>query len=96
MYHFNLRAPIPAITVPLQRGEDEPTLDLNAVLHDLYVRARYDLMLDYNQPPVPPLNDADAAWARELESPTLSVRKADDRSHSSLQARERSVASHRM
>jgi hypothetical protein len=66
LYHFNLREPIPAISVPLQRGEDEPVLDLNAVLHDLYARARYDLMLDYDQPPVPPLNDDDAAWAREL------------------------------
>ncbi|MCS6847456.1 MAG: DUF4058 family protein [Anaerolineae bacterium] len=65
LYHFRLREPIPAITIPLQRGEDEPALDLNAVLHDLYARARYDLMLDYNQPPVPPLNEADAVWARE-------------------------------
>ena len=32
----------------------------------LYERARYDLSLDYTQPPVPPLREDDVAWTREL------------------------------
>ena len=41
-------------------------LDLNAVLHALYERARFDLWLDYARPPVPPLSADDAAWARDI------------------------------
>jgi hypothetical protein len=66
LYPFNLRQPIPKFDVPLQPGDNEPTLDLTTVLHALYDRARYDLSLDYSQPPVPPLGEEDAAWAREL------------------------------
>jgi hypothetical protein len=35
-------------------------------LHAVYDRARFDLGLDYDQPPVPQLSDEDSAWAREL------------------------------
>ncbi|MBI3959212.1 MAG: DUF4058 family protein [Chloroflexi bacterium] len=66
MHAFSLRQPIPEIRIPLQKGEDEPTLPLNDVLHSLYNRARFDLRLDYAEPPVPPLADADVAWAREV------------------------------
>jgi hypothetical protein len=36
------------------------------IVHDLYQRARFDLRLDYTQPPVPPLEDEAAIWARDL------------------------------
>lgn len=65
LHAFGLRQPIPEISIPLQQGEDEPTLALNDVLHRLYDRARFDLRLDYNEPPVPPLSDADAEWMRQ-------------------------------
>jgi hypothetical protein len=52
--------------IPLQPGDPEPTVPLNQLLHDLYDRASYDLAIDYSQPPVPPLHDDDAAWARQL------------------------------
>ena len=67
-YTLSVRDPLPAIAIPLQPGYPEPTLPLNQLLHDLYERARYDLAIDYNQPPVPPLHDDDAAWARQLLS----------------------------
>jgi hypothetical protein len=35
----------------------------------LYERARFDLRLDYSRPPVPPLDEGDAAWARGLPAP---------------------------
>jgi len=63
---FNLRQPIPPIPIPLRPSEAEPTLELNAVLHGVYERARYDLRIDYSRPPVPPLSESDARWAAEV------------------------------
>jgi hypothetical protein len=63
---FTLRQPIPTITLPLLSGDDEPEVALNHLLHMLYRRARFDLRLDYTLPPIPPLAEADAAWAQAL------------------------------
>jgi hypothetical protein len=42
-------------------------VDLNTILHDLYTRARFDLRLDYHQPPpAPVLSAGDAEWAAGL------------------------------
>lgn len=66
LYTFNLRQSIPQVPLPLLPGDIEPLVDLNVILHSLYDRARFDLRLDYTQPPVPSLSDQDASWAREL------------------------------
>ena len=50
LYVFGLRQPIPDIPIPLLPRDAEPMLDLNAVLHDLYDRARFDLRLNYSLP----------------------------------------------
>jgi hypothetical protein len=63
---FSLRQPIPVFVLPLLPGDDEPEVALNRILHTLYHRARFDLRLDYTQPPIPPLVEADAAWAQTL------------------------------
>ena len=63
---FMLRQPIPAFTLPLLPGDAEPEVALNSILHDLYRRARFDLRLDYSQPPVPALSEADGVWAQAL------------------------------
>lgn len=63
---FSVRQPIPAFALPLLPGEEEPQVELNRIFHDLYRRARFDLRLDYSQPPVPPLHADDAVWARTL------------------------------
>jgi hypothetical protein len=63
---FSLRQPIPAFTLPLLPGDDEPEVALNRILHTVYRRARFDLRLDYTQAPVPPLTEADTAWAQAL------------------------------
>jgi hypothetical protein len=62
---FSVRQPIPLFTLPLLPGDEEPEVALNRILHDLYHRARFDLRLDYSQPAIPPLAQADAAWAQE-------------------------------
>lgn len=69
LYFFRLRQPIPQFPLPLLPGEAEPLVDLNSVLHALYTRARFDLRLDYAQPPVPPLSPEDADWAVTLDYP---------------------------
>jgi hypothetical protein len=66
LYAFGLRAPIPDFPVPLQQGEKEPLVTLNQVLHALYGRARFDLRIDYTQPPTPPLPEAYMDWVSEL------------------------------
>lgn len=66
LYPFNLRQPIPAFHLPLLPGDKEPLVELNEILHELYGRARYDLSLNYQQPPYPPLPEEEQAWAQEL------------------------------
>jgi len=68
LYAFGLRSPIPDVPIPLREGEAEPVIALNALLHNLYDKARYHLRIDYEKPPVPSLNDNDAAWTLEIRS----------------------------
>ena len=68
LYPFSVRQPIPTFSLPLLRQDEAPEVDLGPILHDLYDRARFDLRLDYSQPPVPPLSEGDAVWAKELLS----------------------------
>jgi hypothetical protein len=63
---FRVRDPVPPFPLPLRRGERELTVDVGMVLHALYDRASYDLRIDYEREPVPPLRPDDAAWARAL------------------------------
>ncbi len=64
LYSFSWMTPIPAIPIPLLPGDAEPTLDLNAVLHALIERGRYDLVIDYRQPPQPPLQSGRCGLGR--------------------------------
>lgn len=66
LYAFNLRQPIPSFVLPLLPEDEEPRVELNNILHDLYRRARYDLRLDYSRPAVPPLRPEDTEWAEML------------------------------
>lgn len=66
LWPFSVREPIPSFHVPLQPTDDEPSLDLNRLLHDLYDRAGYDLRIDYSGAAEPPLSGEDAAWAAAL------------------------------
>jgi hypothetical protein len=66
LYAWSLRQPIPTFVLPLLKGDAEPSVDLGAVVHALYDRARFDLRLDYTRPPVPALAEGDVPWARSL------------------------------
>ena len=68
LHAFGVRAAIPRFPLPLLPEDGEPEVDLNAILHGVYERARFDLRLDYDAPPVPPLSASDAEWSRGLHS----------------------------
>jgi Protein of unknown function (DUF4058) len=66
LYLFNLPDAIPAFPLPLRGGDAEPLVDLQALLNEVYDRAAYDFRIDYTATPIPPLSEADAAWADSL------------------------------
>ena len=67
LYPFGVRQPFPEFRVPLRWDDhDEPTIDIGKLMTVLYDRARYHMRVNYADDPVPPLSDADAAWADEL------------------------------
>ncbi len=65
LYVFNLPAPLPDIPLPLLPQDKERLIPLNDILHQTYTRARFDLQIDYSEPAVPPLTEAQAAWAAD-------------------------------
>ncbi|MBD2344732.1 DUF4058 family protein [Anabaena subtropica] len=66
LYPFELSEPIPAFLLPLRRGDTEPVVDLQVLIHGVYDRAGFDLAIDYTREPVPALEEADAMWANGL------------------------------
>src|SRR5581483_8226803 len=62
---ISVRHPLPVIGIPLRDKEPEVSLDLGAVFRAVYDRAAYDASVDYRKDPKPPLEGADAKWARE-------------------------------
>jgi len=62
----SVRDPLPVVPVPLLPGDKDVPLDLAHALRTIYDEARYDLSIDYGEPPVPPLPEKDAEWAQEL------------------------------
>lgn len=66
LFTFNLRQSIPVIPIPLLPEDVEPELDLGALVHALYNRARFDLRLNYSKAPIPPLSKAKTDWARRI------------------------------
>jgi hypothetical protein len=62
VYPVPLRERLPVIRIPLRKGDEDVTLDLQSLIEQTYARAAYDF-LDYSSDPVPPLDPDDAAWA---------------------------------
>ncbi|MCS7351734.1 MAG: DUF4058 family protein [Anaerolineae bacterium] len=63
LYVFTVRDPIPVFRLPLQAGDEEPEVDLGRLLQTIYDRAAYDLRVNYEEEPVPPLEPPFAEWA---------------------------------
>lgn len=67
VWFFDLPNPLPTVAVPLRPPQGDLPLDLQAILADVYARARYGENLDYSgAPPPPPLTPDNAAWAHAL------------------------------
>jgi hypothetical protein len=68
IFPVGLREWLPCIPVPLKRGEDEVSLDLQFVFNRAYNTGPYRRgAVDYaRRPPAPRLDPEDAAWAAEL------------------------------
>lgn len=63
IWPLSLREQIKPVPVPLRYPDPPVGLDLGAAIHEAYRRARYDLEIDYREPPPPPdLSAEDAAW----------------------------------
>lgn len=63
IWPLSLRDSIKPVPVPLCYPDPPVPLDLGAAIHEAYRRARYDLEIDYREPPPPPeLAPDDAAW----------------------------------
>jgi hypothetical protein len=51
LHGFNQSQPIPPIVVPLEPGDPEPILDLQAILNEIYDQAGFDLTIGATQDP---------------------------------------------
>jgi len=65
IYRVPLRERLPIIRIPLRDGDDDATLDLQAMIDKAYNNGAYDF-IDYTVDPVPRLDADDAAWADSL------------------------------
>ena len=66
LYAFSVRDVIPKFYLPLQKGDDEPLIDLQNLLHTLYDDVRYDLRISYKEEPTPRLDKKDVTWSNQL------------------------------
>ncbi|MEO1353877.1 MAG: DUF4058 family protein [Cyanobacteria bacterium J06635_15] len=66
LYPSDLRSPLPCFTMPLRSDDEEPVVDLNALMQIVYQSAALDLTIDYRQQPVPPLEQTDFKWIQSL------------------------------
>jgi hypothetical protein len=64
-YRVPLREPLPTIRVPLRETDADVPLNLQSLIEQCYANAGYD-DINYAEPPVPPLEGADANWADAL------------------------------
>ncbi len=66
IWPFSVREPLPKIPIPLLPADGEVPLDLGLCLDRAIEESRFDLKLNYQQPPEPPLSQADTQWAKQL------------------------------
>jgi PIN domain nuclease of toxin-antitoxin system len=63
IWPLSMRDAIKLVPVPLRYPDPPIALDIGTAIHESYRRARYDLEIDYREPPPPPaLSAEDAAW----------------------------------
>jgi len=68
---ISVRQALPILPIPLLPPDPAVPLDMGQALRTAYTRARYDLRIDYRQPPHSPLSPTDAEWAANLLAKAL-------------------------
>ncbi len=66
LFAFNLSDAIPTFALPLLPGDDEPIVDLKALIETIYDQGSYDLRLNYGQIPAPALTRGDRDWVEAV------------------------------
>ena len=66
LYPFGIRDAMPEFVAPLAEGSPGVVVDLNGVMNEIYSARAYNLLIDYQTDPEPPLSDADCAWLDQL------------------------------
>jgi Protein of unknown function (DUF4058) len=66
LWPISVRESLPVIPVPLTGDVTTVSLDLRWCLDRAYDDTGFPRRIDYTQPPVPPMREPDATWAREL------------------------------
>ena len=65
VWPIGLRDPLPRVRVPLEDGDTPVVVALQPILERAYMTGRFDEILDYREPPPPPLSPEDGAWVAE-------------------------------
>ena len=75
LYGFNLQEPIPSFPLPLKPEEQEPMVNLQAIVEGVCELAGYNDRIDYRQPiPAPTLSKADQQWVeRSYFTATITI-----------------------
>jgi hypothetical protein len=61
-----LRERLPTVPVPLLPPDPDVPLSLQVALEACFELVGYQNLLDYTQPPPPPLNEEDLAWVESV------------------------------
>jgi hypothetical protein len=62
-YPVELQARLPRVAIPLKSGERDVVFDLQSAVERVYHLGAFQMRIDYNREPVPPLTQEDASWA---------------------------------
>jgi hypothetical protein len=65
VWPVGVRDRLPTVSVPVNSGDAEPTIDLQAILNHVYDSAGYGYSI-YDGEPDPQLEPTDAAWAEQI------------------------------
>jgi hypothetical protein len=70
LWPLSIRERLPVVPIPLTAPDPDVTLDLQALLHQVYDAADYGKYI-YGEKPQPPLIPSDAAWAQQFVPKTV-------------------------
>ena len=66
LWPFSVRDLLPGLTVPLDRGDPDVSVEIRECLDRCYEDGRYHKLVQYDRPPDPRLRGLDAEWAADL------------------------------